>query len=241
LTPIRLLLADDHQIVLEALASHFAQVEEFTVVAGVADGGAVIAAAARHRPDVALLDVFMPPAGGIAAAEKLHALLPSCGIVLMTAIPRPGLLARALDLGVLGAVAKTAPLSSLVAVLRAAAAGERSVDPEIDAALGRLRQCPLSAREAEVLRLAVTGMSIAEMAKRICLAEGTVRNLVSSTIKKLNARNRYDAARIAMEEGLLLPLMGGRGSRYRRQRCNPLPDGLLTQGQSDGMQIWAAS
>jgi two-component system response regulator DesR len=203
LAPIRLLIADDHQIVLEALASHFAQLAEFSVVAGVADGNAAIAAAARHQPDVALLDLFMPPAGGTAAAEKLHALLPGCGIVLMTAIPRPGLLARALDLGVLGAVAKTAPLSSLVAVLRAAAAGKQSVDPEIDAALGRLRECPLSAREAEVLRHAVTGMSIAEIAKHSCLAEGTVRNLVSSAIKKLNARNRYDAARIAMAEGLL--------------------------------------
>lgn len=203
--PIRILLADDHRMVLEALAARFALVEGFTVVAAVPDGRAVLPAAAKNRPDVALLDVFMPPAGGICVAEKLRQALPSCRIVLMTAVPRPGMLSRALDGGVLGVVLKSAPLSSLVAALQAAAAGERSVDPEVDAALGEFRACQLSCREAEVLRLAVSGLSIAEMARRICLAEGTVRNLVSSSMKKLNARNRYDAARIAMQQGLLLP------------------------------------
>lgn len=209
---IRVLLADDHLMVLEALATRFTTVEGFAVVAALGDSAAVASAAVKTRPDVALLDVFMPPGGGIAAAGQLHRLLPSCGIVLMTAIPRPGLLSRAIEDGVLGVVRKSAPLSDLVSVLRAAAAGERRVDPAIDAAIGTFHGSGLSCREIEVLRLAMTGISIAEMAKRVCLAEGTVRNLVSSSMKKLNARNRFDAARIALQQGLLLagrPAGGG--------------------------------
>ncbi len=213
---IRVLLADDHLMVVEALATRFSLVEGFAVVAALGDGTAVARAAARTRPDVALLDVFMPPAGGIAAAAQVRQLLPSCGVVLMTAVPRPGLLARALDEGVLGVVAKSTELSLLASVVRAAAAGERYVDPAMEAAIGGSHDFALSSREIQVLRLAATGTSIAEMAKRICLAEGTVRNLVSSSMKKLNARNRFDAARIAMHHGLLLPHVlphGARGAR----------------------------
>ncbi len=213
---IRVLLADDHLMVVEALATRFSLVEGFAVVAALGDGTAVARAAARTRPDVALLDVFMPPAGGIAAAAQVRQLLPSCGVVLMTAVPRPGLLARALDEGVLGVVAKSTELSLLASVVRAAAAGERYVDPAMEAAIGGSHDFALSSREIQVLRLAATGTSIAEMAKRICLAEGTVRNLVSSSMKKLNARNRFDAARIAMHHGLLLAHVlphGARGAR----------------------------
>lgn len=200
---IRVLLADDHLMVVEALATRFSMVEGFAVVAALGDGAAVARAAVRTRPDVALLDVFMPPAGGIAAAAQIRRLLPSCGVVLMTAVPRPGLLSQALDDGVLGAVSKSAEMSLLTSVVRAAAAGERHVDPAIEASIGGFRGCSLTCREIQVLRLAATGTSISEMAKRICLAEGTVRNLVSSSMKKLNARNRFDAARIAMQQGLL--------------------------------------
>jgi len=205
--PIRVLVADDHLMLLEALATRFTTVEGFAVVAALADSTAVAPAAVKTRPDVALLDVFMPPGGGIAAARGLRKLLPSCGVVLMTAVPRPGLLSRALEDGVLGVVRKSAPLAELVSVLHAAAAGQRKIDPAIDAAIGTLHQSPLSCREVEVLRLAMTGISIAELAKRVCLAEGTVRNLVSTSMKKLNARNRFDAARIALEQGLLLTLV----------------------------------
>ncbi len=204
--PIRLLVADDHLVLLEALATRFTMVEGFAVVAALADSATVAPAAVKTRPDVALLDVFMPPGGGIAAARQLRKLLPSCGVVLMTAIPRPALLSRAVEDGVLGVVRKSAPLAELVSVLHAAAAGQRRIDPAIDAAIGTLHASPLSGREAEVLRLAMTGISIAELAKRVCLAEGTVRNLVSASMKKLNARNRFDAARIALEQGLLLTL-----------------------------------
>lgn len=202
--PIRVLVADDHVMLLEALASRFTTVEGFAVVATLTDSAAVAPAAVRTRPDVALLDVFMPPAGGVGAASQMRKLLPSCGVVLMTAVPRPGLLSRAIEDGVLGVVCKSAPLAELVAVLQAAAAGQRRIDPAINAAIGTLNQSPLSCREVEVLRLVMTGVSIAELAKRVCLAEGTVRNLVSSSIRKLNARNRFDAARIALEKGLLL-------------------------------------
>jgi two-component system response regulator DesR len=200
---IRILLADDHRMIVEALATRFSLVEGFEVVAALGDGAAVAQAVARTPPDVALLDVFMPPAGGIAAAAQVRQLLPSCGVVLMTAVPRPGLLARALDEGVLGVVAKSTELSLLAAAVRAAAAGQRYVDPAMETAIDGFRDYSLSCREVQVLRLAATGTSIAEIAKRVCLAEGTVRNLVSSSMKKLNARNRFDAARIAMQQGLL--------------------------------------
>lgn len=235
--PIRLLMADDHLLLLEALATRFTTVEGFAVVAALADSAAVGPAAVKTRPDVALLDVFMPPDGGIAAARQLRKLLPSCGVVLMTAVPRPGLLSRAIEDGVLGVVRKSAPLAELVPVLHAAAAGQRRIDPAIDAAIGTLDRSPLSCREAEVLRLAMTGVSIAELAKRVCLAEGTVRNLVSASMKKLNARNRFDAARIALEQGLLLTLArpaGRRGLRRRSQRA--LVQQAVAFGEHPGLE-----
>ena len=203
MAPIRLLLADDHLMLLEALATRFTESEGFAVVAALRDSAAVASAALRTRPDVALLDVFMPPLGGVAAAGQLRRALPSCGIVLMTAVPRPGLLSRAVEDGVLGIVRKTAPLAELVSVLRAAADGQRRIDPDVDAAIDLVHGSPLTCREAEVLRLVMTGVSVAELAKRVCLAEGTVRNLVSSSMKKLNAKNRFDAARIALERGFI--------------------------------------
>ncbi|GLY36811.1 DNA-binding response regulator [Amycolatopsis sp. NBRC 101858] len=200
---IRLLLADDQELVRQALCALLALEDDFEVVASVGRGDEVVAAARDHRPDVALLDIEMPGLDGLAAAAVLAEQVPDCRVVMLTTFGRAGYLRRAMDAGAAGFVVKDAPADVLADAIRRVRKGERVVDPALAVATLAAGESPLTARERDVLITARSGATVAEIASRLYLSEGTVRNYVSAAITKTGARNRVDAVRIADERGWL--------------------------------------
>jgi two-component system response regulator DesR len=201
--PIRLLLADDQALVRGALAALLDLEPDFEVVAQVGRGDEVLAAAREHRVDVALLDVEMPGADGIQAAAALRIELPSCRSLIVTTFGRPGYLRRAMEAGASGFVVKDTPSGQLADAVRRVAAGLRVVDPALAAESLASGASPLTSREAQVLEVAGDGGTISDIAHRLHLSEGTVRNHLSSAIGKTGARNRSEAVSIATRQGWL--------------------------------------
>jgi len=202
-TTIRLLLADDQALVRGALAALLDLEPDFEVVAQVGRGDEVVEAARSARADVALLDVEMPGVDGIAAAAALRAELPHCRSLIVTTFGRPGYLRRAMEAGASGFVVKDTPSGQLADAVRRVAAGLRVVDPALAAESLASGTSPLTAREADVLAVAAQGGTISDIARRVHLSEGTVRNHLSSAIGKTGARNRSEAVGIATRQGWL--------------------------------------
>ncbi|MFJ2583065.1 response regulator [Streptomyces sp. NPDC087538] len=200
---IRLLLAEDQSMVREALAALLGLEPDIEVVAQVARGDEVLAAAHEHDIDVALLDIEMPGMTGIDAAAALHRELPAVKIVVVTTFGRPGYLRRAMESGADAFLVKDAPASQLAAAVRKVLAGERVIDPTLAAAALADGASPLTDRERDVLRTAADGSTNAEIAAALHLSQGTVRNYLSMAIQKMAARNRAEAVRIAREKGWL--------------------------------------
>lgn len=200
---IRVLLAEDQAMVRGALAALLRLEEDIEVVAEVARGDEVVPAALKTRPDAALLDIEMPGGGGLNAAGTLHERLPSCRIVILTTFGRSGYLRQAMESGAVGFLLKDAPAAELAIALRRVVAGERVVDPELALAALSEGDNPLTRREREVLVAALEGASITEIAARLVVSEGTVRNHISTAIQKLGAQNRMEAARLAEQKGWL--------------------------------------
>ena len=200
---IRVLLAEDQTMVRGALAALLALAGDIEVVAEASRGDEVVPRALAARPDVALLDIEMPGGDGLAAAAGLHEQLPSCRVLMLTTFGRPGYLRRALESGAVGFLLKDAPPAELASAVRRAAAGQRVVDPDL--ALSALSEgaSPLTEREREVLAAARHGASVAEIAARFALSEGTVGNYLSSAMQKTGARNRVEAAHLAEQKGWL--------------------------------------
>jgi len=200
---IRLLLADDQALVRGALAALLSLEADLEVVAEVGRGDEVVEAARNARPDVALLDVEMPGLDGLAATAALRAALPSCKVLVVTTFGRPGYLRRAMSAGASGFVVKDTPARQLADAVRRVAAGLRVVDPGLAAESLAAGESPLTAREADVLRAARDGGTIADLAAVLGLSEGTVRNHLSSAIGKTGARTRAEAVRLADASGWL--------------------------------------
>ncbi|GAA5038528.1 two-component system response regulator DesR [Thermocatellispora tengchongensis] len=200
---IRVLLAEDQHLVRGALSALLSLEEDITVVAGVADGAAAVAAAAEHRPDVVLLDIEMPVMDGITATARILSEVPTARVLILTTFGRPGYLRRAMDAGASGFVVKDTEPERLADAVRKVRAGQVVVDPDLAVASLERGQDPLTERERQILRAAEHGDTVADLAKRLCLSEGTVRNHLSSAIGKTGARNRAEAARTARENGWL--------------------------------------
>jgi two-component system response regulator DesR len=200
---IRLLLADDQELIRSALAALLSLEPDFEVVASVGRGDEVALAALASQPDVALLDIDMPGIDGLAAAAVLAQELPQCRSLILTTFGRPGYLRRAMESGAYGFVVKDAPPEQLADAIRRIVAGERVVDPALAAATLASGASPLTARERDVLVAARPGATVAEIAQKLFLSEGTVRNYLSAAIAKVSARNRAEAIRTADERGWL--------------------------------------
>lgn len=200
---IRLLLADDQALVRGALSALLALESDFEVVAEVGTGDAVLDAVREHRPDVALLDVEMPGLDGIAAAAAIREEFPEVRVLMVTTFGRPGYLRRALQAGASGFVVKDTPAAELADAVRRVHAGLRVVDPALATDSLIAGESPLTARETEVLTAARDGSSVAAIAGRLFLSEGTVRNHLSSAIGKTGAGNRAEAVLIAERNGWL--------------------------------------
>jgi two-component system, NarL family, response regulator DesR len=200
---IRILLADDQELIRSAFVALLALQEDFEVVAAVGRGDEVVDAAKAHHPDVALLDIEMPGIDGLAAAAVLAQEVPECRSLILTTFGRPGYLRRAMESGAWGFVVKDSPPEQLADAIRRVAAGERVVDPVLAADTLRSGVSPLTARERDVLIAARPGATVSEIAKKLFLSEGTVRNYLSAAIAKTGTRNRTEAVRTADERGWL--------------------------------------
>jgi two-component system response regulator DesR len=200
---IRLLLADDQELVRQALCALLELQEDFRVVASVGRGDEVVDAALAEQPDVALLDIEMPGLDGLAAAAVLAAQVPACRVVILTTFGRAGYLRRAMEAGAVGFVVKDARAEVLADAIRRVMTGERVVDPVLAVATLAAGESPLTARERDVLIAARSGAAVAEIAAKLYLSEGTVRNYLSGAIAKTATRNRMEALRVADQRGWL--------------------------------------
>jgi two-component system response regulator DesR len=202
---IRVLLAEDQSLVRGALTALLTLEGDIEVVAEVARGDEIVAAAEQVRPDVALLDIELPGADGLSVAAVLRDRLPDVRVIILTTFGRPGYLRRAMEAGAIGYVLKDAPASTLATAIRRATEGRRTVDPTLAVTALSEGGNPLTEREREVLAVSREVATIAEIAERLFLSEGTVRNHLSAAIQKVEARNRAEAARIAEQKGWLEP------------------------------------
>ncbi len=195
---VRVLLAEDQAMVRGALAALLNLEEDIEIVAEASRGDEVVPAA---LPDVALLDIEMPGGDGLDTAASLREKLPTCRTIILTTFGRAGYLKRAMEGGAAGFLLKDAPATELASAIRRATQGERVVDPNLAAVALSAGDNPLTEREREVLAASEGGATIEDVAARLYLSEGTVRNYLSTAIKKLGTRNRIEAARLAEKRG----------------------------------------
>ncbi|MEU4253944.1 response regulator transcription factor [Amycolatopsis sp. NPDC026612] len=200
---IRVLVAEDMHIVRGALVALLRLEPDIDVVAEVASGLDIVPTARAKQAQVAIIDIDLPGMDGLTAAGELHEQVPDCRTVILTSLGRPGTLRRALNAKVGGFLLKDAPPDKLANAVRGVLAGRRMVDGDLALAAWDSVDCPLTARELDVLRMAAQGFGTVEVAARLYLSAGTVRNYLTTVVAKLNARNRVDAIRIADESGWL--------------------------------------
>ncbi|WP_106403321.1 response regulator transcription factor [Actinocorallia populi] len=195
-------LADDEALLRKALAALLPLEGDITVLAEAEDGEAAVQATLRHGPDVLVIDLEMPGTDGLGAVAEIRRTRPDQVILMLTRHARPGVLRRALKLGVQGFVSKSAEPAHITSVIQTLHAGKRWIDPDVSA-LAVIDDCPLTDRELDVLRATRDGYSAADIAARLHLAEGTVRNYLSSAMQKTQTRTRHEAARYAREHDWL--------------------------------------
>ncbi|MFC4058987.1 DNA-binding response regulator [Planomonospora corallina] len=200
---IRVLIAEDMRILREALCGLLGLESDMVVVAAVGSGDRIVPAALEHRPDVAVIDIELPGMDGLQAAAELRDRLPDCRTLILTAVGQPGNLRRGIAAQVAGFMVKDSRPQDLTDAIRTVAAGGRVIDPQLAYAALDVAGSPLTAREADVLRLTASGATPREVSAQLHLSYGTVRNYLASAVTKLGARNRVDAIRIATAAGWL--------------------------------------
>ncbi len=200
---IRVVIAEDQAMVLGALAALLEMEDDIDVVGRARSGDEALRLLREQRANVFITDIEMPGMTGLeAAAEVKRQKLPA-RIIILTTFARTGYLRRALDAGAAGYLLKDMPAEQLADAVRRVHRGLRVIDPQLAAEAWTDEPDPLTDRERQVLRYAGEGASSAEIAGRLRLSEGTVRNYLSEAISKLGASNRTDAARIARQKGWL--------------------------------------
>jgi two-component system response regulator DesR len=199
---IRIVLAEDQNLLLGALGSLLDLEADFEVVGRAGDGDQARSLIDDQGPDLVISDIEMPGLTGLELAGWLRKAHPGIKVLILTTFARPGYLRRALEAGVAGYLLKDTPAEQLAGAVRRILRGERVIDPDL-ALTAFAASDPLTTRERQVLRLAGEGCTNAEIGKRLHLAEGTVRNYLSEAIGKLGAENRVEAHRIARDQGWL--------------------------------------
>ena len=203
---IRVLVADDQAMIRGALAGLLDLERDIEVVAQAADGAQALEELGRlaNAPaDVAIIDIEMPRMDGITATQAIRARFPGVRVLIVTTFGRPGYLQRALDAGATGFMVKDAPVETLADGVRTVAAGGRAIDQSLALEALSTGSSPLTEREADVLREVEGGGTIADIARSLHLSQGTVRNHVSSSMLKMDARTRAEAASLARAAGWL--------------------------------------
>ena len=201
--PIRLVLADDESLTRGAVGALLGLEGDLAVVAEASTGDEAVEAIREHAPDVAVLDVEMPGRDGAEVAQWVAENQPTTRCIILTRHARPGVLRRALAAGARGFVTKSAPATVLADVVRRVHGGGRYVDPDLAMTALTSEECPLTDRELEVLRNVDDTGTAVDIAGRVHLSPGTVRNYLSSAMQKLGAGSRSEAARMARDHGWL--------------------------------------
>lgn len=200
---IRTLVAEDMHLIRGALVALLGAESDIEVVAEVDRGDEIVSTALRSRPDVAIIDIYLPGMNGLDAACALHDRLPDCHSVILTGAGTPGTLRRAMAAHVRGFLLKDAPPGKLADCVRRVRGGQRIIDAELAVAALEVNDNPLTSREMDVLEVAAEGARVSEIAGRLFLSDGTVRNYLSKIVAKVGARNRVDAIRRARDAGWL--------------------------------------
>lgn len=200
---IKVLLAEDQGMMRGALALLLDLEADMQVVAQVAAGDRIVAAALDARPDIALLDIELPGRSGLDAAADLREQLPSCKVLIVTTFGRPGYLRRAMEAGASGFLVKDGPVEELAAAIRRVLALRAGHRPRPRRGGTERYPNPLTQRERDVLTAAVDGATVADIAGPTHLSQATVRNYLSAAIGKTGTRNRMEAMRAARQNGWL--------------------------------------
>lgn len=200
---IRVLLAEDMELLRTALVSLLSDEEDMEVIADLKCDHKVVSVALRLRPDVAVVAADVPDTRGLHTVSELRRRLPECQVVALTVTRPPGLLKGLLAAEVSGLIDKNAPAVRLLAAIRGVAGGGTMIDANLVVAALAADRNPFTTRELHVLRLAAGGASGPEIARTLSLSPGTVRNYLSNVMNKAGARTRIDAIRIATESGWL--------------------------------------
>ena len=199
---IRILLEEDQAMVRGALSALLSLESDLDVVGAAADGEVAWREVQRLQPDVLVTDIEMPGLTGLELAQRIARHELPVKVVIVTTFARAGFLRRALDAGVRGYLLKDAPAEQLADAIRQIQRGGRAIDPQL--ALEAWGEAdPLSDRERQALRLAGEGLSAGEIAQKLNLSHGTVRNYLSEAIGKLGVGNRIEAYRLARQKGWL--------------------------------------
>jgi DNA-binding NarL/FixJ family response regulator len=215
---IRVLIADDQQLVREGLHLLLDLLPDIGVAGEASDGAAAVEQAQKLKPDVILMDVQMPKLDGVTATRQIQETCPEIKIIILTTFDDDEYIFEGLRAGAVGYLLKDVPSERLAEAIRAAARGEAFIHPSVTrkvvAEFTRLTERehvrrkqplvePLSPREMEVLALLAEGLSNQEVADRLTIAPGTVKNHVSNILAKLGVRDRTQAVLQAQELGLL--------------------------------------
>ena len=199
---IRVTIAEDQGMVLGALSTLLEIEGDISVIGRAKNGSDALAAVLDKKPDIFLTDIEMPEMSGLEVAAELKRRKSATKVIILTTFARAGYLRRALEAGVSGYLLKDMAAEKLADAVRRVQSGLRVIDPEL-AAEAWVEADPLTDRERQVLRYAGEGMASIDIASKLNLSEGTVRNYLSEAISKLGAANRVEAARIARAKGWL--------------------------------------
>jgi two-component system, NarL family, response regulator LiaR len=207
---IRVLLADDHAMVRQGLRMFLGLDPELEVVGEAADGLEAVRLAHELRPDVILMDILMPRLDGLAATIQLRQELPDVEILALTSVQDDNTVAALINAGAMGYLLKDTEAPELAQAIKAAAAGQVQLSPQVAERLAGEVPLPgspehLTERETEVLRLLAVGLSNKEIGQTLGIAEKTVKSHVSSILGKLNVLSRTQAAMQAVRMGLVRP------------------------------------
>lgn len=200
---IRVLLAEDQQMLRGALTSLLSFEPDLEVIAEVSDGQKAWDYIQQELPDVCLVDIEMPNLSGLELAEKIKEAHLPCKVMIVTTFARPGYLQKAMDCEVHGYLLKDEPIDYLIATIRKIMQGEKVVSKDLAATLFMKEHNPLNEREIAVLQLVKEGLTTQEISKQLFLTKGTIRNYLSTSIQKLQVESRQQAAQVASEKGWL--------------------------------------
>jgi DNA-binding NarL/FixJ family response regulator len=207
MTPLRLIVADDHPVVRTGLQGMLNSQPDFEVVAEADTGTKAVSLTLQLRPDVVLMDLRMPELDGVAAIRQIKAQRPECHVLVLTTYDSDSDILSAVEAGATGYLLKDTPRDELFRAIRATAHGETVFAPPVASRLVAYRESPseetLSAREVEVLVLASRGASNKEIARRLFISEATVKSHLIHIFDKLKVSDRTAAVRIALERGIL--------------------------------------